>query len=105
MIRNNLFIMITKIVYGDVFSPKLQAGESTEQPLELIVATNDGGRNRHGVAHQIGTRFHSDFLALLGEKKNRKRADLGTVFSREGKMGDHAANFHAIVTNKLLRDG
>jgi hypothetical protein len=96
--------MITKIVYGDVFSEKLQAGESPDIPLHFIVATNDGGKNTHGVAHQIGTKFHKDFLALLGTKKNRQRADIGTVLSREGKMGGYDAHFHAIVTNKLLRE-
>ncbi len=57
--------MISKIIAGDVFSTQLQAGESPDKRIDIIVATNTAGINTRGVAHNIGSRFNVEFHNLL----------------------------------------
>lgn len=45
--------MITKIFSGDVFSPQLQEGETREQGVDILFATNNNGVNTRGVANQV----------------------------------------------------
>lgn len=91
--------MITKIVPGDVFSTDLQPGESPDQPIDIIVGTNQAWQNTRGVAHQIGRRFNPKFLNLL-EWTKEKEVPLGHVFSKEGMVGGtQLAYFHAIAVN------
>ena len=45
--------MITKIFYGDVFTPKLQEGETRVDGVDIVFATNNNGVNTRGVAHQV----------------------------------------------------
>jgi hypothetical protein len=90
--------MITKIVPGDVFSTDLQPGESPDQPIDIIVGTNQAWQNTRGVWNQIGRRFNAEFLNLL-EWSRETEVPLGHVFSREGLVGAQPANFHAIAVN------
>lgn len=74
--------MISKIIAGDVFSSKLQPGESPNKSLDIIAGTNQVGRNTRGVVHEIGQIYHRDFLNLL-EESEYSEVPLGHVFSRE----------------------
>jgi hypothetical protein len=91
--------MITKIIPGDVFSTKLQAGESPNKPIDIIAGTNQVWLNTRGVAHEIWERFNLSFQNLLQGHKE-KEVQLGYVFSWEGMIEAQRANFHAIAVNR-----